>query len=243
MTGFKLFLIITASCFLSSAALADIYEWTDADGIKHYSNYAPPENSRILMKTKEEPYDEAADRARAEAERQAQLEAARLEIAQREADLEQREAEAERRLVEVDRLAEETLRDAESYLKEAENSRSGTSGDGYSCYDAYYGCSDILFGRWYYRNETGSIFFKKPPYATPYRHYRHPERYYGRYKNDFRSKSRPNLYYRPQTPYYKNYRPGLRGDISGIGRIGPRGGSIHGRGSFSGRGSGIGWRR
>ena len=52
MNGFKLFIIITAGFFLSSAAFADIYEWTDADGIKHYSNYAPPKNSRILMKTK-----------------------------------------------------------------------------------------------------------------------------------------------------------------------------------------------
>ena len=243
MNGFKLFIIITAGFFLSSAAFADIYEWTDADGIKHYSNYAPPKNSRILMKTKEEPYDEAADRARAEAERQAQLEAARLEIAQREADLEQREAEAERRLAEADRLAEETLRDAESYIKEAENSRSTFSSDGYNCYDAYYGCSDLLFGRWYYRNETGSIFFKKPPYATPYRHYRYPKRYDGHYRNDFRNKSQLNLYYRPQAPHYKNYRPSHGGNLSGIGSIGPRGGSIQGRGSFSGRGSGIGWRR
>lgn len=243
MNGFKLVFIMTVGCFFSSAALADIYEWTDADGIKHFSNYAPPENSRILMKTKEEPYDEAADRARAETERQALLEAARLEIALREANLEQREAEAERRLAEADRLAEEILRDPESYLKEAEDSRSAFSSGGYYCYDAYYGCGDRLFGRWYYRNETGSIFFKKPPYATPYRHYRRPKRYDGQYRNDFRSKSRHNLYSRPQAPQYKTYRPSHGGGLSGIGRIGPPGGSLHGRSSFSGRSSAGGRRR
>jgi len=242
MHGFKLFFIITVSCFFSSAALADIYEWTDADGIKHYSNYAPPENSRILMQTKEEPYDEAADRARAETERQARLEADRLEIALREADLEQREAEAERRLAEADRLAEETLSDAESYLRAAENSRPNFSSGGYGCYDACYGCSDTRLGRWYYRNETGSIFFKKPAYATPYRHYRHTKRYDAHYRNDFRSKSRHNIHARPQAPHHKIYRPSHRSGLSGSGRIGTRSGSIHGRAGLSGSVSGIGRR-
>jgi hypothetical protein len=243
MTGFKLYAVMAFGCMFASAAFADIYEWTDADGIKHYSNYAPPENSRILMKTKEEPYDEAADRARAQAERQAQLEAARLEIAQREADLEQRESEAERRLAEADRLAEETLRDAESYIEEAEDSRSGFRSYGYNCYDYYYGCSYPLYGRWYYRNETGSIFFKKPAYAVPYRHYRYPKHYDGRYRNDFHHQSRFGMSYRPEAYHSKSHLHPRSGNIPGGTRTGPRGGTTHGRGSFSGRGSGIGWRR
>ena len=124
MSGFKLCVLVLIGCMFAGVATADIYEWTDEDGVKHYSNYAPPENSKILMKTKEEPYNEEADRARAEAERQAQLELTRLEIAQREAELELREAEAERKLAEADRLAEEAQRDAESYNEESENSRS-----------------------------------------------------------------------------------------------------------------------
>ena len=237
MSGFKIFFIITVSCIVSSSAFGDIYEWTDENGVKHYSNYAPPENSRILMKTKEEPYDEEADRARAEAERQAQLESARLDIAQREAELEQREIEAERRLAEADRLAEEAQRNAESYVEEAGNSRSTFQSYGYGCYDTYNGCSDILYGRWYYRNENASIFFKKPPHATPYRHYRYLKPY------DYHNNSQLNIYYRPESYHNNNYPRSRGGDIPHTGRIGPRGGSGHGQGSLSGRHPGIGWRR
>ena len=81
MTNFKIILIILVSCIVASSALADIYEWTDENGVKHYSNFAPPADSRVLMKTKEEPYDEAADRARIAAEQQQLLELDRQQIA------------------------------------------------------------------------------------------------------------------------------------------------------------------
>jgi hypothetical protein len=242
MNGFKIYLLLTLSCIFASSAFADIYEWTDADGVKHYSNYAPPENSRIMMKTKEEPYDEEADRARAEAERQAQLESTRLEIAQREAELELREAEAERRLAQADRLAEEAQRDAESSIEDAENSRSTFQSYGYGCYGYYNGCSDLPYGRSYYRNDTASIFFKKPPYTTRYRHYRYPKRYDSHYANDDGNKFQVEMFYRPGA-YHNNDYLQSRGDIGGAGRIGLRGGSTQGRGGFSGRGSGVGRRR
>jgi hypothetical protein len=243
MADFRVYLILAFSCIFASAAFADIFEWTDANGIKHYSNYAPPENSRILMKTKEVPYDEAADRARAEAERQAQLEAARLEITQREADLEVREAEAERRLAETDRLAEETLRDAEPYIEETESFSTAFRGYGYNCYDYYSGCRYPFYGRLYYRNETGSIFFKKPPHVTPYRHYRHPKRYDGRYRNAVGNKSWLERSYRPEAYYDKSYLHSRGGGIRGGGRIGPRAQTGHAQGGLSGRAPGIGWRR
>ena len=40
---------------LSATAGADIYEWTDKNGIKHYSNFAPPEQAGTLIKTEELP--------------------------------------------------------------------------------------------------------------------------------------------------------------------------------------------
>ena len=243
MNGFKIYLVILVSCIIASSAWADIYEWTDKDGVKHYSNYAPPENSKILMKTKEEPYNEEADRARAEAERQAQLELTRLEIAQREAELELREAEAERKLAEADRLAEEAQRNAESYNEESENSRSTFQSYGYGCYGYYNGCSDLLYGRSYYRNDTASIFFKKPPYATRHRHYRYPKRYGSHSTTDYRNKSQVEMFYRPGAYRNNSYLQSRGNDIVGAGRIGPRSGSTHGQGGFSGRGSGIGWRR
>jgi hypothetical protein len=243
MNGFKTFLFIAICCAVASTALADIYEWTDADGVRHYSNYAPPENSRILMKTKEEPYDEEADRARAEAERQAQLEMTRLDIAQREAELELREAEAARKMAEADRLAEEAQRDAESYAEEFENSRTTFQSYGYGCYGYYNGCGDPIYGRTYYRNDTASIFFKKPPYATRYRHFRSTKPHGSHYSNDDRNKFRVETFYRPGAYHKNHYRQSRGGGIAGAGRLGPRGGGNNGHGGFSGRGSGIGWRR
>lgn len=243
MNGFKIFLFVTVSCVVASLSFADIYEWTDEDGIKHYSNYAPPENSRILMKTKEEPYDEAADHARVEAERQAQLELARLEIAQREAELDLREAEAERRLAEADRLADEALREADSYFKEAENGRSTYKSYGFGCYDDYYGCRDPIYGRWYYRNENASIFFKKPPFPTPYRRHRYKRGYDVHYRNEYRNQYRPKSLYRSKTHHNNIFLHSRSGNIAGGSRIGASGRGALGRGNFSGRNSGIGRRR
>ncbi len=134
--------VIAAGCLIAGTAPADIYEWTDDNGVKHFTNYAPPDHATILMKTEELPYDEAADRARMEADRQFLDELARLESAAREAELERRVAEAERRAAEAERSAQETLESAEKYLNDARNSR------------------------WYYR--AGPYY---PHYPTPYRYH------------------------------------------------------------------------
>jgi len=244
MNGFKILLLsIAAVCVVASPLFADIYEWTDAEGVKHYSNYAPPENARILMKTKEEPYNEAADRARAEAERQQQLESARLELAQKQAELELREAEAERRLAEADRLAAKALRNAESYNEEAENSGPLFQSYDSGCYDYSYGCSDLLYGRWYYRNETASIYFKKPPFATPYRSYRYQRRYDDHFRDDYRYPHRPNTFVRPKAYHMKNDLHSRDRNIPGGSRIGLPGVRVGGQSGFSGRPSAIGRRR
>ncbi len=106
MTVLKILLCITAVCFVASSLYADIYGWTDEGGVKHYTNYAPPPEARIMMKTEELPYDEAADRARLEAEREEQLELTRLELAERKVELERRGAKIEQRLAEAGHQAE-----------------------------------------------------------------------------------------------------------------------------------------
>ena len=141
MKGIKILLVIAAGCLIAGYLHADIYEWTDEDGVKHFTNYAPPEDATILMKTKEVPYDEAADQARMEEEKQFLDELARLERAAREAELERRVADAERRAAEAERSAQETLEATEQYLNDAGN-------------------------RWYYR--VGGYY---PYYPAPYRHY------------------------------------------------------------------------
>ena len=53
MSTFKISVFILVSCIVATSSFADIYEWTDENGVKHYSNYAPASKSRVLMKTKE----------------------------------------------------------------------------------------------------------------------------------------------------------------------------------------------
>ena len=177
MTVLKIFLCITVGCFVASSLYADIYEWTDEDGVKHYTNYAPPPEASVLMKTEELPYDAAADLARREAEREEQLELARLEIAERKAELEWREAEAEQRLAEAGRQAEETLREDEEILDEARNERYDSGNFRYSNFSR--GFYPYHYNKRYYRNETASIFFTKRPRIDHFKRYRSKKHQYG----------------------------------------------------------------
>jgi len=183
MQGLKIFFLIAAACLINGSLHADIYEWTDANGVRHFTNYAPPDDATILMKTNEVPYDEAADRARMEADRQYQreyqLELARLELAAKEAEIERREAAAERIAAEAERYAQETELAAKQYLDDARN------------------------GSYYYRG-GGYYGYYGPPYVSHHRrkyreisHYRHPPKKYG-------SKYRPEKHAYPQkyqSPY------------------------------------------
>lgn len=193
MKGLKILLCLAAGCLFAGSLNADIYEWTDEKGVKHFTNYAPPEHATILMKSEELPYDEAADRSRIEAERQQQLELAILEIAAREAELERLEAEAQRRAAEAERYAQETVRTADQYLDDARNDLHDSRGGGYYGYlwPPYY-------RRWYYRNPRAGTYFPSPPYIDHYqRKYqgkRHPGGNYG------------NTYGREKHAYPKNYR-------------------------------------
>jgi hypothetical protein len=254
MNAFKLFLFILVSCFVASLSFADIYEWTDENGIKHYTNHEPPSGSRLLMKTKEEPYDEAADRARMEAERQERLELARLEIVQREAELELREAEAERRLAEADRLAQEAMGEDDYYLDEAYShnwviSRAG----GYRCRDDRWDCNYLDYNRWYYRSgHRRSTHSDKLYHRTPYQSYPYIKKSYGSdrkiHHNRYRGRVRPhhNTRYR-QKGHYPTYKLNTRStnnyNVYRGSSAGSRSGIFNGRSNFSRGRSGFGMRR
>ncbi len=244
MNGIKIIVFILVSCIVASSSLADIYEWTDENGVKHYSNYAPPAESRVLMKTKEEPYDEAADRARMEAERQERLELARLEIVQREAELELREAAAERKLAAADRVAEEALREADYDLDEAgTSSRVIYRGGGYWCLDDRYGCNYPIYDRWYYRKKHSSSSHKKLYHLSPYQRYRYIKKHYGRNKNVYGHKYRDKTRYRKKG-HYSTHKLNSRRTTNYRGnRIGSRSGRLNGRGNISRGRSGFGRRR
>jgi chromosome segregation ATPase len=48
------------------ASNADVYSWTDENGVKHFGNQPPENATDVKMLFKEEPYDAAADQKRTE---------------------------------------------------------------------------------------------------------------------------------------------------------------------------------
>ena len=68
--------------FMIPAASADIYSWTDENGVRHFTNQAPPEHAELLIKSPEISHDEEAHQRRLEEDR---LALARQELAEREA--------------------------------------------------------------------------------------------------------------------------------------------------------------
>ena len=122
-------------------ARADIYSWTDENGVRYFTNYAPPKQAKLLMKTPEIAYDEEADLQRRENDK---LEAARQELAEREAFLLQQQQEAERRIAEANARAEAALREAGRILQDTEVANEYADDDNsssyaYPYYYPYYG--------------------------------------------------------------------------------------------------------
>jgi hypothetical protein len=184
MKGLKISLLIAAQFFIASAIFADIYEWTDANGVRHFTNYAPPDNAKLLMKTEAVPYDEAADIERMETEQQDHLELERQNIAEREAEFERKVAEAERRLAALDRQAERIERQDEEWPDEGTEDSYIDSGNGsYGYYPVYY--TNPPREIWYYRDTYGGIYYQKPYYKSYHRYGHHKNNNYGQHTKRF----------------------------------------------------------
>ena len=193
MKGLKILLFIAAGCLMAGSLHADIYEWTDENGVKHFTNYAPPDDATILMKSEELPYDEAADGTRIEAERQQQLELAKLKLDAREAELERREAEAQRRAAEAEGYAKETVQAADQYLDDARNDRYYYRSGGFY---GYYRLPH--YRRGYYRNHIASINFVDPSYIDHYKRNYRGKSHYGHSRKNFGNKYHPQKHAYPQ---------------------------------------------
>jgi hypothetical protein len=149
--------------FSITAANADIYSWTDENGVNHFTNYAPPKQARLLMKTPEIPYDEEADIQRRETDR---LEVARQELAEREAFLMLQQQQAERRLAEANARVDAALREADKILQDAE---AATEDANYNNGDSYaYGYGYYPYYRHGYRKY--GHYYKKRHFKYGYRH-------------------------------------------------------------------------
>ncbi len=186
MKRLTLFVVPVLLCCLNTTVDADIYTWIDENGVKHFSNFAPPAHAEVIMKTEELPYDEQADQQRMAAERQERLVAVWQELADKEAELLNRQRAAAQEIEAANVRAQEALREAEALLNEAEERYNGYSsrGTAYYGYYPYYG----HYKRWYYR-KNASLYYKYP-------HYKH------RQKHKYKHKRRPH----PKQPQLK--RPG-----------------------------------
>ena len=121
--------------FMIPAASADIYSWTDENGVRHFTNQSPPKHAELLIKSPEISHDEKAHERRLEEDR---LELARQELAEREALLLQQQLEAERRLIAANARAEAALQRAGQILQEAEAAAEANDNDRWSSVGFYY---------------------------------------------------------------------------------------------------------
>jgi hypothetical protein len=209
MKRFNIIIMLVAlsfAVFTVSTASGDIYSWTDENGVRYFTNYAPPKQAKLLMKTPEIPYDEDADRQRQEMDR---LEAARQELAEREAFLRQQQQEAEQRIAAANARADTALQEANQILQEAEAASADYGRDSNNAYGYYYPYTGYHYPRKihyydYYYYYYGGLYRKKHHYAKPrFTHKRdfsrrHAKRFYkpnyrkpsvGRHSTAFRSRA------------------------------------------------------
>ena len=107
MTRHAGWLVIYLLLWSSPPAAADLYHWTDAQGVRHFSNTPPPEGADATVLLEEIPYDPESDDKRR---------------TQEDAMLRESEsAETQARLEKAERDAEEARRQAEAARAESEN--------------------------------------------------------------------------------------------------------------------------
>jgi hypothetical protein len=163
-TGVMILLAFGFASLAVPTASADIYAWTDENGVRHFTNQAPPKQATLFMKTPEIPYDEEADNQRREMDR---LAVARQELAEREALLVEQQQAAERRLEAANARADEALREAERILQDAQAASENAN---------YSSSSSFVFGYHYPYYRYKPYHHKKDHKPFPGHHYRkkHP---------------------------------------------------------------------
>ena len=151
---------------------ADIYRWTDANGVTHFSNEPPPTGAKVLDKIEEAPYDADADRQRISEERRYRLEREKLELEERKAELAGREREAQLKLEEANlRMQQAQQQQQQALNKERDDDYCGDAFLRYGDCGSGYGYGYVHGGRTgpynpYYR-DNNSLYYKDPPKPGP----------------------------------------------------------------------------
>jgi chromosome segregation ATPase len=97
------------------ASYADVYSWTDENGVKHFGNQAPENAANVKLLFKEKPHDAAADQQRTDTDNREVTELIReLEQEEERQAAEERrkaaEAERNRKPTQQERVEEEKKR-------------------------------------------------------------------------------------------------------------------------------------
>lgn len=137
MRNLVVILITVMLCGFFTAAEADIYGWTDEKGVKHFTNYAPPDQAEPLIKTEELPYTGMSDEELRAAERAERLAAAQWEMVEREAEILEKQSAAERRIEEADQKAADMIQEAAALLEKAGEAYQNTYRNRYGYYGYY----------------------------------------------------------------------------------------------------------
>jgi len=120
---------------LTGAVSAEIYSWTDAAGVRHFSNHAPPKEAEVVSVIEETPYVEPSAEERLQVQQAERLAEAQQEIAEVEAERIERQRATEREIEAANRKAARAIEEAEERLKAAgEKSDSSKSKSIYSVY-------------------------------------------------------------------------------------------------------------
>lgn len=168
----------------ASPSAADIYIWTDAAGVKHITNYSPPPQAELLMRTPEIPYDEDADRQRRDAERSDRLARERQELLEKEAALALREREAAQRIADAERRAAAALERSVQLQDEVRED----SYDGPGAYGYYYRPFYQKHHRQYFRRD-GNIYYHRPEHPPHRRGSEPPVRVRKKQAQEYQSES------------------------------------------------------
>jgi hypothetical protein len=168
-----LILLILLWVWWAGPVSADIYRWTDANGVTHFSNEPPPAGARVLDKIEETPYDAAADRQRIKEERSYRLEREKLELEERKAELAGREREAQLRLEEANLRMQQAQQQQQQQALNKDRTedncgdaflRYGDCGSGYG-YGYSHGGRSVPYNPYY--RENNSLYYKDPPRPGP----------------------------------------------------------------------------
>ena len=186
MTRFNKTALILAALgfagFMAPAASADIYSWTDENGVRHFTNHEPPKHAKLLIKTPEISYDEEAHEQRLEEDR---LAMAKAELVEKEALLLEQQLETERRLAAANARAEAAIQEADRILQDAEAAAEDANdnrwrSNGYGYYYPYYRIGKRAPYSSYKRYNLS--LYKKHPHKYKRHHYKYGHhKKYGRH--------------------------------------------------------------